>query len=76
MPSEGRFVTTTKPTRLADTIDGRRVHRKTCILAGGLALLGVSLALFVHPLYSALAVAAGFWLILVPESKVCVEQHT
>jgi len=51
---------------------GRWVHRRTCILAGGLALVGGMLALLVHPWLAALAAVGGIWLVFAPESKVCV----
>ena len=47
---------------------GRWVHRRTCILAGGLAVVGGALALLVHPLLAALAAVGGIWLIFAPES--------
>ena len=49
--------------------DGRRSHRLTCILVGGLALAGGVLALAVQPGFAALALVGGIWLILAPESK-------
>jgi hypothetical protein len=41
----------------------------SCVLAGGLAVLGAVLALLVHPWFAGLAAAAGIWLIFAPESK-------
>lgn len=49
--------------------DGRRAHRLTCVLAGGLAVAGGALALLVHPWFAALAAVGGLWLILTPELK-------
>jgi len=42
---------------------GRKLHRVTCVAAGGLALLGGALGLFVSPWFLILAVAGGVWLI-------------
>ncbi len=50
---------------------GRWVHRRTCILAGGLAAVGGTLALLVHPWFAAVAAVGGIWLILAPESTGC-----
>lgn len=49
----------------------RRADRITCIITGGLAVIGGVLGLFVHPWLAGLAVVAGLWLILAPESKAC-----
>lgn len=49
----------------------RWVHRRTCILAGGLAAVGGTLALLVHPWFAALAAVGGVWLIFAPESAKC-----
>ena len=50
---------------------GRRVHRITCVAAGGLAVVGGTLALLVHPWFVAFAAVGGVWLILAPESTGC-----
>jgi hypothetical protein len=50
------------------TNSGRWAHRRTCILAGGLAAVGGTLALLVHPWFAAVAAAGGIWLIFAPES--------
>ncbi|CAN5361006.1 hypothetical protein BH11PLA2_BH11PLA2_44500 [soil metagenome] len=50
---------------------GRRFHRLTCVLAGGMALVGGILALAVHPGFAALAAFGGVWLIVVPEPRGC-----
>jgi hypothetical protein len=42
---------------------GRKLHRVTCVAAGGLALLGGGLGLFVSPWFLTLAVAGGVWLV-------------
>jgi hypothetical protein len=41
----------------------RTAHRLTCVAAGGLALLGGALGLFVNPWLLILAIAGGVWLI-------------
>ncbi len=51
---------------------GRWAHRRTCMLAGGLAVLGGTLAFFVHPWFAVAAIVGGVWLILSPEVKVMV----
>lgn len=51
--------------------NARRAHRKTITFAGGLAILGGTLALVVHPWFAAVAAVGGLWLILAPESKAC-----
>jgi hypothetical protein len=56
----------TRPT--VRTPSDRRVHRITCIGAGGLAVLGGTLALLVHPWFAVLAAVAGIWLIFSPAS--------
>jgi hypothetical protein len=45
---------------------GRWAHRRTCILAGGLTVIGVTLALLVHPWFAAAAAVGGIWLIIAP----------
>ncbi len=47
----------------------RRTHRLICVAAGGLALLGGTLALVVHPWFASLAAVGGIWLIFAPESN-------
>ena len=48
---------------------GRWVHRRTCILAGGLATVGGTLALLVHPWFAAVG---GVWLIVL---RVAQRRH-
>ena len=50
---------------------GRRYHRLTCIIAGGLALVGGILAVSVDPWFAALAAVGGVWLIVAPEPRGC-----
>ncbi len=50
--------TTASPPR-----DRRTAHRLTCVAAGGLALLGGALGLFVSPWFLTLAVVGAVWLI-------------
>lgn len=64
-------LTLTHPTRSAKVSACRRIHRTTCILAGGLAIGGGVLALLVHPGFAAVSAVGGLWLILAPESKAC-----
>ena len=47
----------------AITRPGRKLHRITCVAAGGLALLGGALGLFVSPWFLTLAIGGGVWLI-------------
>jgi hypothetical protein len=46
----------------------RWAHRRTCILAGGLVVLGGILALLVHPWFAAAAIVGGIWLLFEPDS--------
>ena len=59
--------TTASSVASARKTSDRWVHRRTCILAGGLAAAGGVLGLFVHPWFVALAAVGGVWLILAPE---------
>jgi len=43
----------------------------TCVLAGGLALVGGILAITIDPWFVALAAVGGVWLIVAPESQGC-----
>lgn len=47
----------------ATTRPGRKLHRITCVVAGGLALLGGALGLFVSPWFLTLAIVGGVWLV-------------
>jgi F0F1-type ATP synthase assembly protein I len=58
-------------TKSAHSSSCRWAHRKTCILAGGLALIGATFAIVVHPWFAALSAIGGGWLILAPESHSC-----
>ena len=51
--------------------DSRWVHRMTCVLAGGLALVGGILAIAIDPWFVALAAVGGVWLIVAPEPQGC-----
>lgn len=62
-------MTTTETTPSTRAVAGRCIHRTTCILAGVVALAGVTLTLLIHPWFAALVCAGGAWLILAPDSK-------
>lgn len=49
--------------------DPRRAHRLLCVVAGGLALLGGTLAAAVDPWFAALAAVGGAWLMLAPDTS-------
>jgi protein-S-isoprenylcysteine O-methyltransferase Ste14 len=70
---EETAMTATNPPARPDVLStsGRWVHRRTCILAGGLAAVGGTLALLVHPWFAAVAAVGGIWLIFAPESSSC-----
>jgi hypothetical protein len=53
--------------RQARNTDARWSHRKTCILAGGLAALGGTLAILVHPWFAVAAAVGGIWLMFSPD---------
>ena len=53
-----------------DTSDRWR-HRVTCVLAGGLAVTGGTLAFLVNPWFATVAMIGGVGLIMAPESKSC-----
>ena len=59
------------PPTLASDSGGRRLHRQTCVLAGGLALVGGILAIALDPWFAVLAAAAGLWLVLAPDTTAC-----
>lgn len=48
--------------------DARRsAHRRICVAAGALAVLGAVLALAVAPVWAALSAAGGLALLLIPD---------
>lgn len=49
----------------------RWIHRRTCIMAGGLAAVGGALALFVNPWFSVAAALGGLWLISASDTTGC-----
>lgn len=51
--------------------DSRRAHRWACIIGGGLAVIGGTLAAVADPLWAVLAVIGGLSLIAFPDSKCC-----
>ena len=61
----------TERSATAGNSDSRRAHRMTCVLAGGLALVGGILAIAIDPWFAAIAAAGGLWLILAPERTGC-----
>jgi hypothetical protein len=54
----------------------RDAHRRVCVSAGGLTVIGTALALLVHPWFAALAAGSGLWLILAPDPKDCRRSET
>lgn len=49
----------------------REAHRRVCVLAGGLSIVGAALAFAVHPWFAAVAAAGGIWLIAASDPREC-----
>lgn len=50
------------------TRDARRLaHRRICVVAGGLAVLGAVLAIAVAPAWAAVSAAGGLALLVIPD---------
>ena len=59
----------TNATQSPGVVDPRRAHRKVVVVCGALAIIGATLAAFVHPAWAVLAALSGLALILYPDPK-------